>query len=310
MLGAGDDPVSPLLEGDSEHLARLVLRRLPRRIDLQHAIGAIALAAQDIQSLGLVAGRDDAVGDLALEELGGGHVDHVGEGRPVAERAKPVGPSRAGVGGGQRRELQVVDEGRALDRLAHGHRNGGARRAHVLERRGRGELKRPSKLAHQLPGVARVQEVDVAGRARQHANGQGPLGRVNPGRRLVGIASIAQSQFVHGSFLAGRKRPHSTNASASSCLLRGPAPAHPISDRVAGDLAPAGENQTEDVGPFRCRRRRSSQVASPCGVRRPSPRELVGEVTLEQAVTCDAAPGRKEKVVVVGEVEQKPHVEP
>ena len=46
---------------------------------------SVSLGFEDFKSLGLVAGSDNSVGNLALDKLSGGNVALVGESHPVAE---------------------------------------------------------------------------------------------------------------------------------------------------------------------------------------------------------------------------------
>lgn len=66
-----------------------------------------ALFLQNFQCLGLVAGSDHAVGNLAGNQLRRGHVAHVAQGDEIAEGGHAIRAARAGIGIGQRRKLQI-----------------------------------------------------------------------------------------------------------------------------------------------------------------------------------------------------------
>ncbi len=190
---------------DAEDLARFALGRFPGRDRSPARSRCRCACCAGSPAPRLVAGGDHAVGDLALEHVGGGHVDHVRQRGEIAEGAQPVRAAGARVRGGQRRQLEIVDERGAPDLLAHGHGHRRAGRADVLERCRRRQLQRRAQLAHELPGVERVEQVDVAGRTRQHAQRQLAGAGEDAGRGLVGIASITQLELVHS-------RPHGTAA--------------------------------------------------------------------------------------------------
>lgn len=67
----------------------------------------------------------------------------------------------------------------------------------MLETGSRGQAGGLLQLAHQLPGVKGVQEVDIAGTAVQHLDGQLPLLHVDAGWLLVGVATVLQFKFFH-----------------------------------------------------------------------------------------------------------------
>ena len=194
--------VAPLLKGDTEDLLVLLGIGDVVRIDLDDVVIAVALALEDLQGLGLVAGGDDAVGDLALDDLRGGDVADLGQGDPVAEGAHAVGAAGAGVGAGEGavvEALDVVDEAGLLELITHRQAEGRAAGAHVLEGGRAGQTGRLLELFHELPGVEGVEEVDVAGAAAEDLDGEiGAVVHVDLRGLLIGVAAVFQFKFLHG----------------------------------------------------------------------------------------------------------------
>mmetsp|Transcript_10755 Transcript_10755/g.29150 ORF Transcript_10755/g.29150 Transcript_10755/m.29150 type:complete len:323 (-) Transcript_10755:1006-1974(-) len=77
--------VATLLEARTPHLAALQKGGLEVGLGLEDDEGALLLALEDLEGRWLVVWRDDAVGDLGLEELRGLHVHRVREGGEIAE---------------------------------------------------------------------------------------------------------------------------------------------------------------------------------------------------------------------------------
>ena len=77
--------VSALLEGYAVDLLALRLLGNVVGVDFYYIVVAFALGLENLESLGLIAGGDDAVRDLALYHLCGRHVADIREGYPVAE---------------------------------------------------------------------------------------------------------------------------------------------------------------------------------------------------------------------------------
>ena len=126
------------------------------------------LARSSRQRLGLVARRDDAVGDDAPQEARRRLVDGLRERGEVAEGALRVGAARAHVGERRRRERLALHLVGARQVRLEGHGERGAGRRDVLEGRRGGEAGRGPRLAHERPGVQRVEQVDVGGTPVQH----------------------------------------------------------------------------------------------------------------------------------------------
>ncbi len=191
--------VAALLEGDAEHVLVLLGSGDIVRVDLHHVVVALLLGFEDLQGLVGIAGGDDAVGDLVLEVLGGGGVAHVGQGRPVAVGAQPVGAPGPDIGAGNGGELRVgLHEVDLLVHLAQGQAHSGAGGGDVLEAGGGGQAGGGLELPDQLPGVQGVQKVDVAGLAVEHGDGQiAAVPHEDAGGLLVGVAAVFEFQFVH-----------------------------------------------------------------------------------------------------------------
>ncbi len=171
------------------------------RIDLHHVVGALALGLQNLQRLVGVARRDDAVGHLTRQIAGHIGVAHVGQRRPVAVGAQAVGAAGANVGAGDGRELALLfHEVHGAVGLGEGMAHSGPSRGHMLEGSGRRQPRGLLQLLHKLPGVEGVEEVDEAGLAVQHLNGQIAAVLHEDARRLlIRIAAVLEFQFVHES---------------------------------------------------------------------------------------------------------------
>mmetsp|Transcript_87577 Transcript_87577/g.256060 ORF Transcript_87577/g.256060 Transcript_87577/m.256060 type:complete len:417 (+) Transcript_87577:17-1267(+) len=164
--------VALLHEAHSAHHSVLLCRRHERGVGLEHDELALLLRLQDLQGLWLETWCDDAIADLNLQDLGRCDIHLVRDGDKVAEGAHRVGVPGPHVGGGHRRELLVLDLVHHALLVRERHAESCARRAHVLEGCGGGHARGHGQLVGQLPRVHRVQEVDVAGRAGLHVEGQ------------------------------------------------------------------------------------------------------------------------------------------
>ena len=105
--------VSALLEGYAVDLLALCLFGNIIRVDFHYIVVALALGFENFERLGLIAGGDNAVGDLALYHLRGSNIADIGEGDPVAERTHSVRAACARIGAGERgvvKTLYVVDK--------------------------------------------------------------------------------------------------------------------------------------------------------------------------------------------------------
>ena len=70
------------------------------------------------------------------------------------------------------------------------------RRADMLEGRRCGEPRHLLQLAHELPAVQCVEQIDVARPSVQHGKGQPAIGKDACGH-LVRIAAVFEGEFVH-----------------------------------------------------------------------------------------------------------------
>ena len=191
--------LAALLEGHAKDGAGLQRFRLVGSVDLHDGVVALLFAFQHFQRVSIVTGGDDAVGNFVLNELGGGEVADIGQRDPVAKAGHAVGAAGAGVGAGQGRQLglggDVVHGAQGvIQRQADGRTGGG----HMLEAGGGGLAQGLFQVAHQLPGVERIQKVDVARAAVQDLHRQvGAVGHVDAGGLLVGVGAVFQLKFVH-----------------------------------------------------------------------------------------------------------------
>ena len=191
------DIVAALLEHHAEDLFRLDGSGLVGGIHLEDDVVALFLRLEDLERLRLVARRDDAVADLVLEDFRRRDVADITERGEVAVGAHAVGAARAHVGRRERREREVRREVHLAQRFAERRGDGGARRAHVLERGRGGEARRLLEFAHELPTVHGVEEVDVAGTAVLDRERQVAALHVDLGWLLVRIAAVLEFEFFH-----------------------------------------------------------------------------------------------------------------
>ena len=193
--------VAALFKGDAVDLLDLLGSGDIVRVDGHHVVAALALGLEDFQRLVGVAGGDDAVGDLPLDELGRGRVTDVAQGDPVAEGTHPVGASGPGIGAGQRgfvQSLHVVHEAGLFQRRGQGTAQCGGGGAHVLEGGGADHAGGGLQLLDQLIAVEGVQEVDIAGPSVEDGDGQlTAVGHVDFSGLLIGVAAVLQFKFLH-----------------------------------------------------------------------------------------------------------------
>ena len=156
--------IPSLFKGDAEHLFSLRRVRHIVRIDLDHIVISFFLLFQDVQGFFRIAGRDDAVGYLPLDQPGGVRVADVGKGDKIAEGGHAVRPAGSCVGAGQRRQFaQVVHPVDLCQRIVQRKAHGGACRGDMFKRGGSGQSGGLLQLLYQLPAVEGVQKIDVAG---------------------------------------------------------------------------------------------------------------------------------------------------
>jgi hypothetical protein len=189
--------VAVLDEAHAEDLACFARGRLEVRIGLEHHEPAALLGSEDLVGAFLEAGSDDSIGDDALQVACRAHVDGIRECDEVAEGALGVGAPGAHVGESCGRELDAVDLVGARQIVGERAGHGGAGRRDVLERGRRGQPQSRARLAHELPGVERVEQVDERGvpvaklhRCPSRLDGLGER------KGLLGVAAVLQ---LHGS---------------------------------------------------------------------------------------------------------------
>ena len=193
-----DQLVASLLEG---HAVDLLALDGIGNIILVHpddAIGAFSLGFEDFEGFGFIAGGDHAVGHFALNHLRGGNVAYVGQRDEIAVAGHSVRAARLGIGAGKGRKLQIVDEVNLLQHVGKRGADGRACRADVLEGSGGAVAGGLLEFADELPAVESVEQVDVAGSAVEHFNGQfAAVLHKNAGRLLIRVASVFEHHFVH-----------------------------------------------------------------------------------------------------------------
>ena len=193
------DFVASLLEGDAEALLVLDGGGAVGGVYLDDVVGALALGLQHLQGFGRVAGGDDSVAYLPVDEACGGLVAFVAQGNEVTVTAHAVSTAGTGIGRGNGSEGQgsVVHEINLLQRVAQGQSHGRSSRRDMLEAGCCGQTRSLLQFLDKLPAVQGIEEIDVAGTAIQYFEGQFSLFHVNAGRFLVGVATILQLQFFH-----------------------------------------------------------------------------------------------------------------
>ena len=103
-------------------------------VDGDHGVIALFLAFQHLQRVSVVAGGNDAVGNLVLDQLGGGQIAHIGQGDPVPEAGHTVGAAGAGVGARQGGQLDLGGNMVHLaQRVVQGQTHGGTGGGNVLK---------------------------------------------------------------------------------------------------------------------------------------------------------------------------------
>ena len=193
--------VMPLLKRHTEHLLALERGGFISGIDLHNVVAALALGAQDLKRLRLIARSNDAVGHLALDELRRCHVAHIRQGDPVAKGAHAVRAAGAGIGAGKGRivqSLNVRNEAGALELFRQRQPQCRTRRADVLERGRAGQPRRSTQFAHKLPRIECVKKVDISRTAAEdlHRQLRAAL-HIDAGRLLVRVAAVFQFKFLH-----------------------------------------------------------------------------------------------------------------
>ena len=172
IVGSDGAVMAVLLESDAEHFARFGDGRLESGIDLNDRVFAPLLVLENFERGGLVIRGNHAIRNFAGDQLRGGHIHGLRQGDEVAERTQPVSTARTGVGGRQRREFEVVHKVGFFESIREWRSDGSPSRADVFERGSSRLAERGFEFAHKLPGIERVQQIDVARRAVQDADRQ------------------------------------------------------------------------------------------------------------------------------------------
>ena len=175
QLGVDLVEVVALLKGDTKDVLGLDGGALIGRVDLHDVVVAALLLGEDGQGLLGVTGGDDAVGDLGLEVAGHVGVADVRECGPVTIGAHAVSAAGTDVGAGDGRGIGH-GVGHKVDltvdvrkRCAHG----GASGRDMLEAGSAGKASSSLEVAHELPRVERVEEVDETRLALQYLDNFG-----------------------------------------------------------------------------------------------------------------------------------------
>ena len=193
--------VSSLLKGDAKNLFGFLNNRNVIGVDLNDVVVALSLALENFKCFGLVAGSDNAVGYLALDEECGGNVANVREGYPVAKGAHTVGAARSCIGasqGGLVKTFDVINEASLFQLFGERNTNRRRRGADVLERGDCGESERGFQLLDKLPRVESIEEIDISRSAAQNFDGQlAAILHIDLCRLLVGVTAVFEFKFFH-----------------------------------------------------------------------------------------------------------------
>ena len=167
--------VASLLECDAKHLLALDGVGGVRRINLDDIIRSFTLGFQNLDGLGCIVGGDDAVADFAFDDKCSSGVAGVAQCDEVTIARHAVGSTSTSIGtsdGALIKSWDVVDKVDFLQCVAQRQTYGGTSRRYVLERCCRRETCGLAQLFHELPGVQRVEEIDVARTSVNHFDGQ------------------------------------------------------------------------------------------------------------------------------------------
>ena len=196
VFGDGDI-VALLLEGHAEDGLRFLFCRNVGRIHLYDEVASLALRLENLQGGFGIGGRDDAVGNLALQEGSCLGVAWVGESDEIAVRRHAVSAARTDVGGRNGRQFDSFDKVCLLQCIGQGNGDGGACRAHMLEGCRCRKAGRFLEFLHELPAVHGVEQIDVAGLSVQYLERKFAAFHINTRGFLVRIAAVFQFEFFH-----------------------------------------------------------------------------------------------------------------
>ena len=189
--------ISSLLESYAKHLFAFNRSRNIVRVNLNDIVGPLAFFAKNLQGFLRIAGSNDAVAHLALDDEGSRLVASITQGNEVTIAAHTVGTTGAGVGTGNRTEghLDVIHKIDAGQSLAQRQTDSSSCRGDVLETGCCRKTCSGFQFLHQLPAVQRVKEVDVARPSTEYFNRKFALFHIYTGRFLIGIAPVFELQF-------------------------------------------------------------------------------------------------------------------
>ena len=196
----GDDDVIPLLrEGHAIDLTVLNGTGVVSRSGLENDELTALLLLEDLKSGGSVAGSNDTIAHLLLKNKGSVLIDFVGNGGEITKGAHGIGIAGTEVGKGNGGELGGSIGGnlvRGTLNIREGNGNSSSGRTDVLEGGGGGKAGGLTKLLHQLPGIGRIQKIDVAWNAIEDREGELAVQDGGDGRRLLlGVASVLQGEL-------------------------------------------------------------------------------------------------------------------
>ena len=166
------DLVASLFKGDAEHLLTLDGLRTISGVYLYYIIRSLALFLKNLQRSGRIVRSDDTIGDLTLDEQCRGLVASIAQRNEVAIGTHAVGATGTGISRSNGRQLKrhIIHPVNLAQGIAHGQAHGSAGGRDVLEGRCCGQARRRLQLAHQLPRVQRIEEVDISRAPAEHLN--------------------------------------------------------------------------------------------------------------------------------------------
>ena len=184
--------VTPLLEGDAVYLLALDRSRLIGRIDLDDVVGAFFLLLQQFQCFIGVAGSDDTVGYLSLDQAGGIGIADIRQCNEVTEGGHSVCTTCSRISTCQGRKLsQIIHPVDLRQSITQRKSYRSTGRRHMFERSGCGKSCSFLQLFYQLPAVESIQEIDISGLAVQHGHRQiTAVFHEDSGRLLVRVTSV------------------------------------------------------------------------------------------------------------------------
>ena len=185
--------VASLLEGNTEYL--LVLDRSWHvvRINLDDAVGTLALLLQHLDSLRGKAWSNHAIAYLTLDEESSSLIAYIAQGNKVTVRAHAVCTTSTNISASQRRKFKiyVIAEVNLLQCVAQWQADGSTSRRNMFETSGSRHSCSCLQFLDQLPRVESIQEVDVARTAVDNFDRQFPsVIHIDARRLLIRIASV------------------------------------------------------------------------------------------------------------------------